>query len=94
MLFEDLESTADRLLEVRTSGEEGIKLKAQEQSVSPHFLGAIVCAGLPFSTGGVALRSVIDGQQRLTTIQLLIRGLADAGRFVLRAHQDGATDAV
>jgi hypothetical protein len=77
LLFEDLESTAERLLEVRTSGAEGTKLKSEEQSVSPHFLGAIVCAGLPFATGGVALRSVIDGQQRLTTVQLLIRGLLD-----------------
>ena len=71
------EATADRLLEVRTSGSEGSILKSKEQSISPHFLGAIVCAGLPFATGGVALRSVIDGQQRLTTIQLLIRGLLD-----------------
>ncbi len=77
LLFEDLASTADRLLEVRLGGDEGSKLKAKEQAVSPHFLGAIVCAGLPFATGGVALRSVIDGQQRLTTVQLLIRGLAD-----------------
>ncbi|HEV2886649.1 MAG TPA: DUF262 domain-containing protein, partial [Jatrophihabitans sp.] len=77
LLFEDLESTAERLLEVRTSGEDVSKLKAKEQTVSPHFLGAIVCASLPFATGGVALRSVIDGQQRLTTVQLLIRGLLD-----------------
>lgn len=77
LLFEDLESTADRLLDVRTSGAEGSTLKSKEQSISPHFLGAIVCASLPFATGGVALRSVIDGQQRLTTIQLLIRGLLD-----------------
>ncbi len=77
LLFEDLESTADRLWEVRNSGIEGSALKAKEQHVSPHFLGAIVCAGLPFATGGVALRSVIDGQQRLTTVQLMIRGLVD-----------------
>lgn len=77
LLFEDLESTADRLVEVRTSGVEGPTLRSKEQSISPHFLGAIVCASLPFATGGVALRSVIDGQQRLTTIQLLIRGLLD-----------------
>lgn len=77
LLFEDLASTADRLLEVRTSGSEGSKLKSKEQNVSPHFLGAIVCASLPFATGGVALRSVIDGQQRLTTVQLLVRGLLD-----------------
>ena len=78
LLFEDLESTADRLLEVRNAGVEGQALKASEQNISPHFLGAIVCAAIPFSTGGVAPRSVIDGQQRLTTVQLLVRGLADA----------------
>lgn len=77
LLFDDLATTADRLIDVRTSGEEGSKLKTREQSISPHFLGAIVCASLPFATGGVALRSVIDGQQRLTTIQLLVRGLLD-----------------
>ena len=77
LLFDDLATTADRLIDVRTSGEEGSKLKSKEQSISPHFLGAIVCASLPFATGGVALRSVIDGQQRLTTIQLLVRGLLD-----------------
>ena len=77
LLFEDLEIAAERLLEVRNSGATGSSLKTKEQSISPHFLGAIVCAGLPFSTGGVALRSVIDGQQRLTTVQLMIRGLLD-----------------
>ena len=77
LLFEDLESTADRLLEVRGSGDDGSKLKSKEQNISPHFMGAIVCASLPFATGGVALRSVIDGQQRLTTIQLMMRGLLD-----------------
>lgn len=77
LLFEDLETTAERLLEVRDSGATGSTLKSKEQSISPHFLGAIVCAALPFSTGGVALRSVIDGQQRLTTVQLMIRGLLD-----------------
>lgn len=87
LLFEDLESTADRLLEVRDSGSEGAKLSAKEQRISPHFLGAIVCASLPFSTGGVALRSVIDGQQRLTTVQLLIRGLLDV---LIEANLDRA----
>jgi len=77
LLFEDLESVADKLMEVRTSGLSATALSTKEQSLSPHFMGAIVCAALPFATGGIALRSVIDGQQRLTTIQLLIRGLLD-----------------
>ena len=77
LLFEDLENVSDRLLELRESGLEGSALTSREQNLSPHFLGAIVCARLPFSPGGVALRSVIDGQQRLTTVQLLIRGVLD-----------------
>jgi hypothetical protein len=80
LLFEDLESTADRLLEARAGQATGMTstaVAAKEQTVSPHFLGAVVCASLPFPTGGVALRSVIDGQQRLTTTQLLVRGLLD-----------------
>lgn len=52
-------------------------LTSKEQNISPHFLGAIVCAGLPFPAGGIAPRSVIDGQQRLTTVLLMIRGLLD-----------------
>ena len=77
LLFEDREATADRLIDLRAAVGEGAALTFKEQNVSPHFLGAIVCAGLPFPSGGVALRSVIDGQQRLTTIQLLVRGLLD-----------------
>jgi hypothetical protein len=78
LLFEDLESTADKLVAARASQNANpVALKNTEQNVTPHFLGAIVCASLPFATGGVALRSVIDGQQRLTTIQLLVRGMLD-----------------
>ncbi|WP_461170204.1 DUF262 domain-containing protein [Arthrobacter sp. Z1-15] len=77
LLFDDLETTADRLLAARNGQQDGTRGTQQEQNIPPHFLGAIVCASMPFPTGGVALRSVIDGQQRLTTIQLLIRGLLD-----------------
>lgn len=78
LLWEDLEATADRLLVVRESEPaNSMALKNQEKAVAPHFLGAVVCGSLPFGTGGVALRSVIDGQQRLTTVQLLVRGLLD-----------------
>lgn len=76
LLFADLLATAERLHHRRDYA----KLtgaQPEEASVSPHFLGAIVCDTLPFPAGGVALRSVIDGQQRLTTIQLLLRGLLD-----------------
>ncbi|ANF31313.1 hypothetical protein A0130_06200 [Leifsonia xyli] len=77
LLFEDLEATSDRLLDVRTSGLSGPELLGKEALVSPHFLGAVVVATVLSPTGGITLRSVIDGQQRLTTTQLLVRGVLD-----------------
>lgn len=76
-LWEDFE----RLLGVVLAGEK----------LSPHFLGAVVLEQLRNDTGSVQCRQVIDGQQRLTTLQLLLiaardlcRGLGNerfAGRF-------------
>lgn len=77
LLFEDLSATADRLLEVRTGEESDSALLSKEAAVSPHFLGAIVVGSILSPTGGITLRSVIDGQQRLTTCQLLVRGVLD-----------------
>ena len=77
LLFEDLSATADRLLEVRSSAESGSALLSKEAAVSPHFLGAIVVGSILSPAGGITLRSVIDGQQRLTTCQLLVRGVLD-----------------
>ena len=48
----------------------------------PHFLGAIVVQQQQTEMGNLSVRSVIDGQQRLTTLQLLL----DATYGVLR-HQ-------
>ena len=45
---------------------------------APHFMGAVVLEQYPTPTGGVEARSVVDGQQRLTTLQLLLRGVLDA----------------
>lgn len=45
---------------------------------TPHFLGAVVLQQRPSRTGSLELREVIDGQQRLTTLQLLIAAVADA----------------
>lgn len=43
-----------------------------ERQVPPHFLGAVVLDPLSTGAGKVAARHVIDGQQRLTTLQLLL----------------------
>ncbi len=78
LLFDDLESVADRLDVVRQRAESsGLDPARTDRAVSPHFLGAIVLDQLPSPAGGLDVRAVIDGQQRLTTIQLLLRGLLD-----------------
>jgi hypothetical protein len=38
----------------------------------PHFIGAVVLQQVPNSTGGFQERTIIDGQQRLTTLQILL----------------------
>jgi hypothetical protein len=78
LLFADLEDTADRLYQARQHADMlGETLAKADKKVSPHFLGAIVCDQLSAPAGGLDLRAVIDGQQRLTTIQLLLRGVLD-----------------
>lgn len=51
------------------------------ETPEPHFLGAVVLQQAPNTSGSVQLRTVIDGQQRLTTLQLLL----DAVRLSLTA---------
>lgn len=78
LLFDDLESVADRLEHERKLAElMGDPVTKADKRVAPHFLGAVVLDDLPASAGSLDLRSVIDGQQRLTTIQLLVRGILD-----------------
>lgn len=43
----------------------------------PYFLGAIVLEQMPVMTGEVDKRQIIDGQQRLTTLQLAIAAIRD-----------------
>lgn len=62
-LWGDIQAVAERLLA-------GVTVRA-------HFLGAIVLDHVPKPTGEVEVRQVIDGQQRLTTIQLVFEAFAD-----------------
>jgi uncharacterized protein with ParB-like and HNH nuclease domain/alkylated DNA nucleotide flippase Atl1 len=47
-------------------------------SNSGHFLGSIVLSPLPSAASGVASYLVVDGQQRLTTLMLLLCAIRDA----------------
>lgn len=60
-LWEDIRDVADRQLDV-----------SETNDTIPHFLGAIVLERSLLEHGLVDGRTIIDGQQRLTTLQLLI----------------------
>lgn len=62
-LWEDIRSVAERHL--------------RNDSAKPHFLGAVVLDQIRQPIGRVDSRLVIDGQQRLTTIQLFVEAFAD-----------------
>lgn len=74
-LWEDVRNIAERFLDKEDTGE-----------ILPHFMGAIVLQQQPNNTGEVTKRLVIDGQQRLTTLQLLIK----ATEQVLQSQDDTA----
>jgi hypothetical protein len=64
LLWEDIERAIDRLTTDRAS-------------LSPHFMGAIVIVQIKTFGKQVQAYEIIDGQQRLTTFQLLLCALRD-----------------
>ncbi len=61
-LWEDTRRCAERAEQAAPTGE----------TVAPHFLGAVVFDETPYLSSGLETRQVIDGQQRLTTLQLFL----------------------
>lgn len=59
-----------------------VRLEADRQAATPHFMGAIVIAQIKTYGKQVQAFEVIDGQQRLTTFQLLLAAFRD----VANAH--------
>lgn len=62
-LWNDVARVADRLL------------KRPHERPQPHFLGAVVLQHTQNPVGLIQTRTIIDGQQRLTTLQLLLDAL-------------------
>ena len=92
-LWEDIELTMRKLIEAGGSG------KVDASPVPPHFLGAVVLDQQHIGTGSLELRHVIDGQQRLTTLQLFIAaasnvasrlGVERAGRILRKLVENDA----
>jgi hypothetical protein len=67
MLWEDIERATARLIEDRST-------------LTPHFMGAIVIAQIKTFGKQVQAFEIIDGQQRLTTFQLLLAALRDVAK--------------
>jgi hypothetical protein len=61
------------------------------QTSRGHFLGAVVISPLPFSGLQVPPMEVIDGQQRITTLQILLAALRD---YAIQNHLDNVRQAV
>ncbi|MGI8530655.1 MAG: DUF262 domain-containing protein [Geodermatophilaceae bacterium] len=74
-LWEDVAAVVDRLLEAPAQ-------PFASPTVAPHFLDAIVVGQQAGTIGHIAVWHVVDGQQRLTTLQLLI----EAARRVVERH--------
>ena len=69
-LWDDVRNIAENYLEkLAASGNNALMA---QQETKPHFLGAIVLQQVPIAVGEIARWEVIDGQQRLTTLQLLL----------------------
>ena len=69
-LWEDLRNVAEEYLEaLERLGNDSVK--AQQQT-KPHFLGAVVLQQVPTAAKDIEQREVIDGQQRVTTLQLML----------------------
>ena len=66
-LWQDVRSVAERFL-----------ARQSDDHVRPHFMGAIVLQQQTSNVGEVTKRLVVDGQQRLTTLQLLVRAAQHA----------------
>ena len=80
-LWEDVSNIADDYLE-KLNESNGNGIKAEQQTVR-HFMGAIVVQQVNTTTKDVERREVIDGQQRITTLQLLL----DAIQYVCEERE-------
>ncbi len=76
LLWDDLHQVVEEFLaEMGEAAIDNLGFDGPEQS--PHFLGAIVLEQRSTSTSTLDTREVIDGQQRLTTLQILLSAARD-----------------
>lgn len=81
-LWDDVQEAAERYLDALDGLGEDRSAAAAERATRHHFLGAVVVKQVSTSAKEIEAREVIDGQQRITTLQLLI----DAAQEVAESH--------
>lgn len=69
-LWEDVQNLADAVFEATSGGE--TSLQEGQDPTPAHFLGAVVLHRWSGELGAIPVYRVVDGQQRLTTLQLLL----------------------
>jgi hypothetical protein len=82
-LWDDVIGVLDRL-----------KVRKGDAVVASHFLGTIVLEQKPTATGSLPRREVIDGQQRLTTLQILLKAVEHAIESSIRSGDEAADKAI
>lgn len=75
-LWDDVRNTAEEYIE-KLKNSDGSRVEA-ERKTQPHFLGAVVLQHVHTASIEIEQRKIIDGQQRITTLQLLL----DAVQYV------------
>ena len=76
-LWDDLKQLIERVL-----------VSAHGQAVPGHFLGTVVLEQVPVAIVNLPRREVIDGQQRLTTLQVILKAAEHALLVVAEASTD------
>ncbi|WP_136602649.1 DUF262 domain-containing protein [Salinigranum halophilum] len=72
LLWEDLRLVVDELMQRREDAADRFERDEAQLETSPHFLGAIVLDQQSNPTRKLETREIIDGQQRLITLQVLL----------------------
>ncbi len=80
-LWQDISNLADRVLNAEA-----------DKTIAGHFLGTVVLEQTQSLTGSIPRREIIDGQQRLTTLQVLLHA-AQHALAALSAEANSVNDA-
>ncbi len=82
-LWQDISRLADRVLRA-----------VEGEPIAGHFLGTVVLEQAQSRAGSIGRREVIDGQQRLTTLQILLHALQHALASVAKEQADAGHEAL